>query len=530
MSAQTFQLRGTRVTLAAALGLLLVLGSPVMAETTLRLVPHADLKNLDPVWTTAYITRNHGYMIYDVLFAVNDKLEPQPQMIDSWTLSPDKKTYTFTLREGMRWHDGKPVRAADAVASILRWNEKDTMGQRLKKVIVEFRAMNDRTFVLKLSEPFGLLLDGWSKITSYVPFIMPERMAKTDPSKQVEEHIGSGPFKFKAEEWVPGSKVVYEKFADYKPRPEPASWASGGKVVRVDRAEWLYIPDPSTAAAALQRGEVDWYEVPPVDIVPLLERDPNIQVIVADTLGTVGNMRPNTLHPPFNNPKARQALLWMVNQEDYMRALIGDPKYWRVCAAYFVCGTPLASEEGAEPLLKQDLDKARQLMKEAGYKGEPVVLMDPTDIPVLHAASLVTAQMLRKIGVTVEVQAMDWSTLTSRRAEKKPPAEGGWNLFHTYTNAAGAFTPLTNNQVDTSCDKAWFGWPCDPRVADLIDQYARAGDFAHQKAIAVKIQKLMMEVVPYVQYGQWTPPTAFRKSLQGVIPAPVPFLWNVSKQ
>jgi peptide/nickel transport system substrate-binding protein len=501
-----------------------------MAETTLRLVPHADLKNLDPVWTTAYITRNHGYMIYDVLFAVNDKLEPQPQMIDSWTLSPDKKTYTFTLREGMRWHDGKPVRAADAVASILRWNEKDTMGQRLKKVIVEFRAMNDRTFVLKLSEPFGLLLDGWSKITSYVPFIMPERMAKTDPSKQVEEHIGSGPFKFKAEEWVPGSKVVYEKFADYKPRPEPASWASGGKVVRVDRAEWLYIPDPSTAAAALQRGEVDWYEVPPVDIVPLLERDPNIQVIVADTLGTVGNMRPNTLHPPFNNPKARQALLWMVNQEDYMRALIGDPKYWRVCAAYFVCGTPLASEEGAEPLLKQDLDKARQLMKEAGYKGEPVVLMDPTDIPVLHAASLVTAQMLRKIGVTVEVQAMDWSTLTSRRAEKKPPAEGGWNLFHTYTNAAGAFTPLTNNQVDTSCDKAWFGWPCDPRVADLIDQYARAGDFAHQKAIAVKIQKLMMEVVPYVQYGQWTPPTAFRKSLQGVIPAPVPFLWNVSKQ
>lgn len=300
MSAQTLQLRGTRVTLAAALGLLLVLGSPVMAETTLRLVPHADLKNLDPVWTTAYITRNHGYMIYDVLFAVNDKLEPQPQMIDSWTLSPDKKTYTFTLREGMRWHDGKPVRAADAVASILRWNEKDTMGQRLKKVIVEFRAMNDRTFVLKLSEPFGLLLDGWSKITSYVPFIMPERMAKTDPSKQVEEHIGSGPFKFKAEEWVPGSKVVYEKFADYKPRPEPASWASGGKVVRVDRAEWLYIPDPSTAAAALQRGEVDWYEVPPVDIVPVLEKDSNIQVIVADTLGTVGNMRPNTLHPPFN--------------------------------------------------------------------------------------------------------------------------------------------------------------------------------------------------------------------------------------
>lgn len=514
----------------ALLGLLaLPLALPAASAQTLRVVPQADLKNLDPVWTTAYVTRNHAYLIYDVLFAMNSDFEPQPQMVGSWKVSDDRLTYTFTLRKGLTWHDGKPVRAADMVASLQRFNVKDTMGQRLADVTESLRAVNDRTFELTLSRPYGLVLETLSKITSYVPFMMPERMAQTDPYEQVSEHVGSGPFRFIEEEWVPGQKVVYEKFEGYVPRSEPPDMAAGGKVAKVDRVEWIYIPDPSTAGSALQTGEVDYYEVPPTDLVPLFENDPGVIVRVTDPLGTVGSLRPNSLHPPFNDPRARQALLWMVDQKDYMRAIIGNEEYWQVCGAYFVCGTPYASEAGAEPLLNKDMDKARQLLEEAGYDGEPIVLMDPTDFPVLHAATLVTAQNLRELGVNVEVQAMDWSTLTSRRAEKKAPEDGGWHLFHTFTNAAGAFSPVTNNQVNTACDQAWFGWPCDERITDRIDTFATSTDPAEQRRLAREIQELALEVVPYVQYGQWFPPVAYRSNLSGVIDSPVPFFWNIEK-
>jgi len=294
--------------------------------------------------------------------------------------------------------------------------------------------------------------------------------------------------------------------------------------------EWLYIPDPQTAQAALSAGEVDYYEVPPVDLVPLMEKDPRLVVKVVDPLGVQGWLRPNHLHPPFNNVKARQALLWMVKQEDYMRAIIGDARFWKACPAYFACGTEFESDAGSEALMAQDLAKARKLMQEAGYKGEPVVLMDSTDIPMMHGASLVTAQMLRKIGVNVQVQAMDWSTLTSRRAEKKPPAEGGWNLFHTWWTAADVISPVANIGVASNCDKAWFGWPCDPGIEKLRDQIARSSDVSQQKALGVKLQVAAFAEVPYVNIGQWQTPTAYRKQLSGVIISPVPFFWNIRKQ
>ncbi|MEE8554335.1 MAG: ABC transporter substrate-binding protein, partial [bacterium] len=368
------------------------------------------------------------------------------------------------------------------------------------------------------------------KISSNTPFMMPERLAKTDAFTQVTEIVGSGPFRFVKDEYDPGAKVVYVKNNDYKPRGEPPSMAAGGKVAKVDRVEWIYIPDPATAMAALTSGEVDYYERPPVDLVPQMAKDPNIIVEVVDPLGTQGWLRPNHLHPPFNHPKARQALLWMVDQETYLRAIVGPEKYWRTCAAYFMCGAPLESEVGSEPLMNQDLDKARQLMKEAGYKGETIVLMDPTDIPILHGASLVTAQLLRKIGVKVEVQAMDWSTLTSRRAEKKPVSEGGWNIFHTWTTGADAASPVANIGVSGGCtEKAWFGWPCDKKLEDLRDQWARATDPAIQKRLGDELQIRSFEVVPYVNYGQWFGPTAYRNNLKGVIISPVPFFWNISK-
>ena len=434
-------LRRAILPVAAAM---LALSAPASAEKVLRIVPHADLKNLDPIWTTAYITRNHAYMVFDTLFAVDENLKVKPQMVDTWKVSDDGLMYTFTLRPGLKWHDGAPVKAEDCVASIRRWGKRDGMGQKLMDFTKSMDVVDDNTFTLTLKEPYGLVLDSLGKISSNVPFMMPKRLADVDAFEQVPEIIGSGPFKFVKDEWVPGSKIVYVKNNDYVPRSEPASGAAGGKVVKVDRVEWVYIPDPATTMNALINGEVDLWETPAVDMIPLLRGNPNVKIDIIDPLGTQGWLRPNHLHPPFNHPKARQALLWAVNQEEYLQAIVGDPALYKVCAAYFICGTPNATMIGTEPLKAVDKEMAKKLLKEAGYKGEKIVLMQPTDIPVLNNASLVTAQLLRDIGMDVEVQAMDWSTLTSRRAEKKAPADGGWNVFHTYSTGADVQSPIAN--------------------------------------------------------------------------------------
>ena len=527
-----FRLRPVAAALAlcAAAGLAFAPGA-AQAEKVLRIVPHADLKNLDPIWTTAYITRNHGYMVYDTLFAVDEALDVQPQMVGDWSVSDDGLVYSFTLRDGLEWHDGDPVTAADCVASIQRWGKRDGMGQKLIQFTKELAVVDDKTFTLTLNEPYGLVLASLGKISSNTPFMMKKEHAEVDAFEQVPEVVGSGPFKFAKDLWVPGSKVVYLKNEEYVPRSEPASAAAGGKVVKVDRVEWVYIPDPATTMNALVNGEVDLWETPAVDMVPLLEQHDGIELAVIDPLGTQGWLRPNHLHFPFNHPSARRALLYAVNQEDYLRAIVGDPKLYRVCPAYFICGTPNESSVGVEALEAVDHDKARALLKEAGYDGEKIILMQPTDIPVLNNASLVTAQVLRDIGMDVEVQAMDWSTLTSRRAEKKAPAEGGWNVFHTYSTGADVTSPIANIGISGGgVESAWFGWPTDARTEELRDMYAREADPAKQKAIIDELQaRLFEEVVPYVNYGQWFQPVAWRKELSGVLVSPVPFFWNIEK-
>jgi peptide/nickel transport system substrate-binding protein len=522
---------GRRLWLLLYVGLLVAIPRLVTAGATLKFTIPNDLKVVDPFWTTAYVTRNHGYMIYDTLFALDANLQPQPQMVDTWQVSPDGLTYTFTLRAGLQWHDGAPVRAADCVASLKRWGKRDGMGQALLEATKALEVVDDRTFTLLLREPYGLVLPSLAKISSNVPFMMPERVASTDAFTQIKETIGSGPFKFVSAEWVPGNKVVYVRNPDYVPRPEPASLAAGGKVARVERVEWYYIPDQATAQAALAAGEMDYFEGAQLDLYPLLESNPDLTVAFTDSLGSQGWLRPNHLHPPFNHVKARQALLWMVNQADYMRAVAGDPKFWRTCGAYFVCGTPLETDAGAAAFKTQNLDKARQLMKEAGYDGRPIVLMDPTDIPALHNATLVTAQLLRKIGVHVNMQAMDWATLVSRRAEKKAPEEGGWHLFHTSWIAPDVFNPVANMGLSGGCtEKAWFGWPCEERLEKLRRNWAYATDAVEQKRLATELQLAAYDSVPYVITGQYFGIRAYRKNIHGVLPAPVPFLWNVSKE
>ncbi|MDQ3458054.1 MAG: ABC transporter substrate-binding protein [Deinococcota bacterium] len=471
-------------------------------------------------------------MVWDTLFALDENLEVQPQMVDSYTVSDDGLTYTFTLREGLSWHDGEPVRAADCVASIRRWGARDGMGQKLMSFTGSLEAVDERTFTLTLSEPYGLVLESLGKISSNVPFMMPERLANTDPFEQIGEIIGSGPFRFVEAEWQPGHRVVYERFEGYVPRGEPASFAAGGKVVNVDRVEWHYMPDHATAVSALGLGEVDLYEQPPVDLLPLLEGNPDVVIDLIDPIGTQGVLRPNFLHPPFDHPKAREALLYLVDQEDYMRAIIGNPEYYLdFCPAFFMCGAPHEASVGGELLRGKDIERARQLMEEAGYNGELVLILDPTDTPLAHGGALVTAQNLREIGVNVRLEAMDWATMTSRRAVKSPPDEGGWSIFHSWWLGVDQLSPISNISISGGGEEgAWFGWPSDERIEELRDQWAQTTDPEERARITEELQARLYEFVPYVPFGQFFQPTAYRTNLQGVIESPVPFFWNISKE
>jgi peptide/nickel transport system substrate-binding protein len=523
-----------RMRLAAALLAFLApsVGWGQSALKTLRFIPQADLRSIDPIWTTAYVTRNFGYLVFDTLFSLDKDFKPQPQMVDRWTVSDDKLTYHFILRDGLKWHDGQPVRAADCVASLERWGKRDTLGQKLMEAVAEMRPVDDKTFTITLKSSFPLILDALGKLSSNVPFMMPERLAKTDAYQQIPEAIGSGPFKFVKDEWEPGHKAAFVRNADYVAREEAPSFAAGGKVAKVDRVEWLYIPDTATAAAALNAGEADWYEQPPADLVPLLAANKDITVTTVDPLGNHGILRFNHIRPPFNNLKLREAVLNLVDQKDYMGAAAGNPKYWKTCVSLFGCGTPFETTAGADALLTgPNPGKAKQLIQESGYKGEKIVVLSATDQPIVHGQALVTLDALRKAGLNVELQANDWGTLITRRTSKEPVEKGGWSIFHTWTAAPDFFSPAVNLPLRANGEKAWFGWPTDPKIEELIDAWFKAPDLPAQKKLAADIQvEAYSNDVPYVPTGQFVAPTAYRKNLDGIIVAPVVFLWNVEKK
>ena len=497
------------------------------AQTTLKVVMHSDLKIVDPIWTTAYITRNHGYMIYDTLFAMDEKGEIKPQMVDKYDVSADKLTHTFTLRDGLLWHDGKPVTAEDCVASIKRWGAKDAVGQKLMSFVDTISTTDDKTFVLKLKESTGLVLAGLGKPSSAVPFMMPKRVAETDPNTQISDFTGSGPFVFKRDEWKPGDKAVYVKFDKYKPRSEPASGLAGGKVVKVDRVEWLAISDQQQAVNALLAGELDYIEAPSHDLLPLLKADPNVKLVNWNPLGNQYSFRPNHLHKPFDNPKVRQALWYAFNTEDFVKAVVGDPEYYKTCKELFVCGTTYASSKGIEGLLNSNMNKARELLKEANYDGTPIVLMHSTDLQVLTNLAPVAKSLMEKAGFKVDMQSMDWQTLVARRAKKDPPNAGGWHAFLTSWVAADILDQVSTAYLNAACDKALFGWPCDAEMEKLRDQFARETDPVKQKAIAEAVQVRNTQVTTHINLGQWYLSGAGRKNVNGVLQAPAPVFWNV---
>ncbi|QIE55126.1 ABC transporter substrate-binding protein [Pikeienuella piscinae] len=518
-----------RLSAAAAVGALL-LGTAAQAQT-IRAVKHSALRVLDPIITTAYMSRNHGYMVYDTLVAMDENFEVQPQMA-SWEISEDGLTYTFTLRDGLKFHDGAPVTAEDVIASIKRWGERDGMGQKLMDFVADMSADGDNVMVMTLKEPYGLVLNSLGKPSSNVPFIMPKRLADTPSTEPVAEQIGSGPFRFVEDEFQPGVITVYEKFEDYVPRDEPASWAAGGKVVKVDRVEWVVMPDDQTTLSALQSGEIDYWESPPSDLLPILQGSPDLTVKNLNLLGYQTIMRPNFLHPPMDNKLIRQAALEALNQQDFMDAMIGNPELYQLCGAMFICGTPLETDVGSADFVNgTGMDKAKALLEEAGYDGTPVVIMHPTDVATLRTQPVVAAQALRDAGFTVDLQAMDWQTLVGRRASQAPIADGGWNMFFTNWVGADVFNPIVNNMVNGRGPEngGWFGWPDLPKAEELRDAYARSTDPAEQKKIAEELQAFGYDEVMYVPIGQYIVPSAWSNKLEGVLDAPAPLFWNISK-
>ncbi|MBI1848340.1 MAG: ABC transporter substrate-binding protein [Candidatus Rokubacteria bacterium] len=503
--------------------------APALAQGTLRVVMHSDLKILDPIWSGGYITRNHGYMIYDTLFAMDAAGEIKPQMVERYEVSADRLTYTMTLRDGLLWHDGKPVTAEDCVASIKRWAVKDSMGQKMMGFVKDIVVVNPKTLRIVLKEPTGLVLRALGKPSVNVPFMMPRRVAETDPNTQFTDTTGSGPFVFKRDEWKPGDRAVYVKFPQYRPRSEPPSGLAGGKVARVDRVEWRAIPDHQTSINALLAGEIDYVESPPHDLYPVLLRDGDVKLVRLNPHGAQYAFRYNTLHKPFDDPRIRQAVMWAFNQEDFLKAVIGDKNYYKVCLSLFPCGTPLESRKGFEGglLVESNFGKARQLLKEAGYDGTPIVLLHSTDLAVLANLAPVAKSLMEKGGFKVEMQSTDWQTLVTRLARKDPPSAGGWHGFLTSWAAADILDPVMTGFLNASCEKAMRGWPCDAEIERLRDQFARATDPAAQRAIAEAVQGRLTQYPTHIQLGQWYGAVAIRKSIVGLIEAPVTVLWNV---
>jgi peptide/nickel transport system substrate-binding protein len=514
--------------LAAALIAALSLSAPANAET-ITAVMHSALRVLDPVITTAHIVRNHAYMIYDTLLATDADGKIQPQMAEKWVVSPDGKTYTFTLRSGLKWHDGPAVKAEDCIASIKRFAGQDKMGQILMTLVADMKVADDRTFQIILKEPTEVVLTALSKPSGLAAFMMPKRIAETPSSTPIKEHIGSGPFKFVAAEFKPGIKVVYEKNKDYVPRSEAASGSAGGKVVHVDRVEWVTMPDHMTTVNALLAGEIDYMEWVPFDLLPMVEGKKDVKVLVIEKQGFQTMYRFNHLHPPFNNKLIRQAAMYAVRQEDVLKALVGNPKYYKTCGAVFGCGTPYESSAGADMVVPSNLEKARELLKQAKYDGTPVVILHATDVVTIASNPVVIASALRKVGFTVDLQAMDWMTLVTRRASMEPPGKGGWNLFSTNWLINEIMDPLRSAPAAASGKQAWFGWPEVQKIEELRLKFARTLKPAEQKKLAEEIQKLVIEEGVMMPLGQFYIPSAYRTSLTGVLDSHVPYFWNVKK-
>ena len=509
--------------------------APALAQNprarVLRFVPQANLTSLDPIWTTAAVTENHGWSVFDTLYGMTDDLRVQPQMAEGHTVSDDGRTWLIRLREGLRFHDGEPVRAQDCAPSLARWARRDTFGQSLGAVVEAWEAADDRTIRIRLKSRFPLLLEALAKPAAVVPFMMPERLARTDPFQQVTEMVGSGPYRFLRDEYVSGSRVAYAKFDGYVPRQEAASRTAGGKVAHFDRVEWTIMPDSATASAALQAGEIDWWEQINADLAPRLRRSRGVEVAVLNTLGYIGIARFNCLHPPFNNPAIRRALLGAITQEDYLRGVTGnDPSAFKQCLSMWPCGTPYESTTGNQALQgPRNLDAVRAAIRAAGYNNEKVVIINPTDFPTIGPFGQITADLLKRLGMNVDLVETDWGSVVQRRASKEPAERGGWSIFHTWWPGVSIINPAVNATLRGQGERGWFGWYDNPRDEEAAAQWLLAETEVEQKRLADVIQRESFEQAPILPLGQFFISTAYRTGLSGFVQGSGAYPWNIRR-
>lgn len=495
------------------------------SEVTLRVAVHAPLEILDPIATTAYITRTHGYLVYDTLFALDETGEPQPQMVGDWSVTEDGRVWTFTLRDGLAWHDGTPVTAEDCIASLVRWGKRDGTGQQLMRDTESLVAADPSTIVLTLREPRGMVLESLAKSSANVPFMMPKQLAQTDPYQPLQSSVGSGPYIFQHEGWTPGQPAVYHINTEYVPREEPGSYAAGGKVAASRTIELVHFPTQGEAVEALKQGSVHYFESPATSVVGDLLVSPEVVVATTDPLGNIGMLRFNTLQPPFDNVFVRRAVIFAVQQERFMSAALEDPAYWRTCYSIYPCGTRFENDAGNAVLSLGDADFAKDILRIVRYDGTPVVLLNPVDIEVISAFARTAADTLREIGIPVQVVDMTWAEMLERRNNTGPVSEGGWNLFPTWWLAGDLLDP-TAIAFSGDRDTGWVGWLDDQELEVLRREFVLARDPGAQYDIATKVQQQVLGDGAVAILGQFFEPVAFRTNVEGHT-SPIQFYWNL---
>jgi peptide/nickel transport system substrate-binding protein len=512
-------------------------GSPALAQPaiggrarTIIHVPQANLTSLDPVWTTALVTRNFAGMVYETLYGRDEQLVPHPLMLDQDRVEDDGRRRTMRLRDGLVFHDGSRVTARHCVSSLRRWMKRDAIGQTIEQRLDVIEAADDRTLVWRLNKPFAQLPFALSK-TQSTPVIMPERLARTDPFSQVTEVVGSGPFRFIADEYVPGSRAVFARFDGYVPRNEPPSFCAGGHHVMVDRVEWRIVPDAATVANALIKGEIDWIDQPLADLLPMLRKASGVKIGPIDIYGTLGVLRPNFLHGATANAGVRRAMLAAIDQIEVMTAVMGgDETLYRAPVGFFLPGVPSASETGMERVRRRpDVAEITAMLKGAGYGGERIVLMHPTDQTFYDAMCSVSVASLRKVGLNIDDQAMDWGTVVQRRINPEPLDKGGWSLYPTGTPAPDYRDPVIASNLRAIGRRGLSGWPTNARLESLREAWLDSTDAAEQRALAAQMQAEAFDFVPFIPLGQYFPPSAWRSNLTGLLRGAIPVFWNVDK-
>lgn len=515
----------------------LTLGAPALvraqSQTTLRFIPQSDLAFLDPHIVASWAPRNHAHMVFDSLYGLNSEYRPAAQMAAGHVMENGGRLWKITLRDGLLWHDGQPVRAADCVASIKRWGVRHSFGQLLMAATDELSAPDDRTIQFRLKQPFPLLLEALSPVTGPMCAMMPERLAQTDPYRPIPEIIGSGPFRYMADQRVAGARNVYRKFEGYRPRErgEGSGWTADPKVVHFDEVVWTTIPDSATASAALQRGEQDWWEFANPDLLPLLRRDRNIRDEVTDRSGVVTFLRPNSLQPPFNKAGVRRALLGAIDQKTFMQAIAPDASLYNTPLGFFCPGTPMASDAGMEALTSpRDLTASRRALEQSGYAGEKVTLLVGSDIVWIKNLCDVAADAMKQIGMNVDYVSTDWGTIMGRRERKEPTGEGGWSLFASGQQGVDWLSPPTNNQLraNGTAPGSQAGWPDSPKLEEIRSAWLNAPDHAAQRRLAADLQRQAFQDIPYFPLGQYFQATAYRRDITGINSGFASF-WNVRR-